>query len=350
MLKLFVRSLLFWLSLFEVLASARRWRGLSWSNTALDARLLGVLPLTLLATTRAGWPARVFGLVLAAPFALVIQVAASSLRNRGLNPLMRMRPGSYERSTITRLDIPMDEGFLPVLHVEPTAGTKKAVCVLHGSGCDKTYYAWRLADALLDAGCAILLIDLDGHGDNPRTQRFPNILDDPRTAVGWLRERYERVGIIGISLGGCITARALAEGLAVERVAILESPPKLQFGRREMWGEGLGLAHAELLDMFADSTPYALYRAWQAPPIRAQISTWDLIDKLDLLASLPRIQAPLLLLYGANDAIVKPAQAYQVQAHMPAGARFELIAHASHITLQVMPQTLRELEQWFREL
>lgn len=342
------KSFLLWLALFEALATRRRLRGLSWLGG--DTRLpLGVAAALWLAT-RGPWCQRVAGLALTAPVALLAQIALSSLRNRTLTPLQQLAPGKYERQRIERFDISLSEGHMPALHIVPAGGATGAVCVLHGSGCNKTFYAWRLVDTLTEAGCAVLLVDLDGHGENPRSQRFPQISENPRAAVQWLHERYAHVGLLGMSLGGCLAAHAVANGVEVDRLAVLEAPPKLQFGRADVWREGLALPQLELLGLFSEITALNLVHAWSSPAIRAETSTWDLIDKLDLLSSIKRVQVPLLLLYGANDAIVKPQQAQEVAAAMPIGARFRLLPRTSHLTLQLMPETMRELSAWFAPL
>ncbi|KAB8144575.1 alpha/beta fold hydrolase [Chloroflexia bacterium SDU3-3] len=342
----FVRAVVAWVVLFEWLAARRGWRGLSWSGGAGGRPLVLASGLGLLASLYGRW-GRV---ALAAPVGLAAQAALASLRSQGMTPLTRMRAGSYPAYTIERVEIALEGGVMPALHVVPLGGAQKAACVIHGSGCDKTFYAWPLMDRLLRAGCAVLLVDMDGHGENTRPQRFPGILDDPRAGVAWLRERYERVGLLGISLGGCVSARAVADGLAVDRLAVLESPPKLQFGRPDMWREASALPRLGLLYLFEEITAYNLIRAWKASPIRAEISTWDLIDQLDLLGSLGRIQVPLLLLYGADDSIVKPWQALQVKQAKPAHAQFALVAGAAHVTLQLMPEALDHVEAWFRTL
>ena len=67
-------------------------------------------------------------------------------------------------------------------------------------------------------------------------------------------------------------------------------------------------AYDSYLTWFEKPIP-ALIKAWEYPPIRAAISTWDLIEALDVCGSLAQIDTPLLLVYGASDAIVKPSQA-----------------------------------------
>jgi len=346
MFALLVRALLFWLALFELVAGWRRWWGLSWLGPRFPRRARLPLPLVTLRGKRASWTAWAAGLALTLLPALLIQIAVASLRNRRLNPLLRLRPGIYQQYTITRLDIPMHEGYLPALHVVPAGGAAAAVCVIHGSGCDKTSYAWRLVDTLIERGLALLLIDIDGHGENPRPQSFPAITEDADVAVAWLRERYERVGLLGVSLGGCIAARAVADGVVVDALAVLEAPPLLHYTQADVYREAIALVRPYLLDIFNDCTVHALIKAWEYPPIRAAISTWDLIEALDLHGSLARIDPPLLVIYGGSDAIVKPTQAAQVSAGLPGGAAFHLVPGVSHLTLILTPQVLVTIGEW----
>jgi pimeloyl-ACP methyl ester carboxylesterase len=345
MFALYSCALLFWLTLFELIAGWRRWWGLSWLGQALPRGLLlpALVALRVRRASRGRWAA---SLALALPPALLIQLAAGSLRNPRLNPLLRLRPGRYDHYTIDRLDIPMHAGHLPALHIVPHGGSAAVVCVLHGSGCDKTSYAWRLVDTLVELGLALLLIDMDGHGENPRAQSFPAITEDADVALAWLRERYTRVGLLGVSLGGCVAARAVADGVAVDALVVLEAPPLLRYTQADVYREAIALARPYLLDIFNDCTAQALIEAWEYPPIRAVISTWDLIEALDVCGSLAQIDTPLLLVYGASDAIVKPAQAAQVWAALPADAAFHLVPGASHLTMILTPQALQIVGQW----
>jgi alpha-beta hydrolase superfamily lysophospholipase len=341
------RGFLFWLSLFELIAERREWWGLSWLGPKFSRRLLLPLPAATLLGPSASWARRITILALMFLPALLLQIAASSLRNQHLNPLLRLRPGHYNAYTIDRLHIPISQGgYLPALHVVPHSSALAAVCIIHGSGCDKTSYAWRMVDTLIGRGMAVLLIDLDGHGENPRIQSFPEITEDAVAAVAWMRERYARVGLLGISLGGCVAARAVADGVAVDALVVLEAPPLLHYTKADVYREALALARPYLLDIFNDCTVQALVRAWEYPPIRAAISTWDLIAALDVPASLPKISAPLLLLYGGSDAIVKPRQAAEVWAALPVGATFHLVPGASHLTLILTPTALCAIGEW----
>jgi alpha-beta hydrolase superfamily lysophospholipase len=347
MLLLFCRALLFWLALLEMLAGRYGWWGLSWLGRRFPRRLLLALPPAFWLGARASRGRVAVSLALAVAPALAVQAIVASLRNRALNPVLRLWPGHHDDRIVEHVRIPMSEGYLPALHLAPREGAAAAVCVLHGSGDHKAAFMWWPADALLERGIAVLLIDMDGHGENPRPQRFPEIVEDVSAAVEWLRERYTRVGAMGISLGGGVAARAVADGADVDALAVLEAPPALSFTRADVRREALALVQPRALQIFRDCTVEHLVGAWSSTPIRAEISTWDLFDALDLLGSLPRIGAPLLLLYGANDAIVKRAQAEQVRRAAPAGSIFRLVPGGSHLTLIIDPAVMWEVGEWF---
>ena len=345
----FARAIVFWVGIFELLAGWRGWSGLSWRGSRRGKLLVAALPPLALAGMPGGRQRRALFLVLAAPVALLVQVLAASLRKRRLDPLARMRPGLHSDRVVTDVHIRMPEGYLPAIEIAPAAGSHMAVCLLHGSGDNKTAYTWWMVDALLERGIASLLIDLDGHGENPRPQRFPQMLEDVTVPVAWLRERYARVGVLGISLGGCIAARAVADGAPADALVLMETPPKLEFTRADMWREAQSLLRPRVLAIFRDSTAHQIARTWNTAPIRAEISTWDLIDALDLVGSLPRISAPLLAVYGGSDAIVKPGQAQQVRNALPPGATFRLVPGASHLSLFLRPDIQQLVAAWFYE-
>lgn len=202
---LLLRALLLAVIVCEFLSDIRGWRGLSWGHPAL--RPLLALAALALHPRNTPWRQRALALALAAFPALLVQATAAGLRRRSLDSRAMLKPGLYDDCTVARVDIPMPEAFMPGLYVVPRAGAQAAVAVLHGSGCDKTYFAWRLTNALLRQRMAVLLVDLDGHGENPRLQRYPQMLECAVESVRWLRARHPRVGIVGISLGGCLAAR-----------------------------------------------------------------------------------------------------------------------------------------------
>jgi pimeloyl-ACP methyl ester carboxylesterase len=349
-----VRALLFWLSAFELLAASRRLWGLTWLGPT--GRRWPLVPILLaLLRSLTSWR-QALVLVLLAPFGALLHLIAATLRNYQLNPQTLLYTGSHPHHSVEAVQIPLTNDYIPGLYLVPQQPTPAAVVVLHGSGCDKTYFSWQLSAALLKHGIAVLLIDLDGHGDNPRPQSYPAMLDNGFAPVAWLRTRHTHVGMLGISLGGAIAARAAANGNAVQALALLETPIRLQFTAQDRYREAAALLEPFVFELFRESGPffvgstvYDLIRVQQRgrARIRATIGTFDLIDQLDLQNALPHIQVPLLTIYGGRDAIVTPTQAAAVQALLPDHAQFQLVPRASHLTLILHQPTLDALAEWF---
>jgi pimeloyl-ACP methyl ester carboxylesterase len=263
-----------------------------------------------------------------------------------------LQAGEHRDRTITRIDVPGPHGLVPTLYIVPHGEASGAVCVVHGSGCDKTFYAWRLVDALIARRLAVLLVDIDGHGESPRPQAHPAILGSVSGPVAWLRERHARVGVLGMSLGGALAIAAVSGGSVVDALALWATPTRLRLDgpsyRRVVRQEAVRLATPALLHLLRDSSLYNIVRAWKTSGIRATIGTWDLFEALDVLGNLrvigaqPETQRPaLLLVYGGRDVIVGPAAAEDVRAAAAGWARFELRRWASHISL---PSELRTIE------
>lgn len=335
-----------WLGLFEGLANRAGLAGLSWGGRRLGP-LLGAAALL-------GRPGAA-ALLGALPLAVAAQLGLAGVRRRGLNPKLRLRPGAYADRRIERVEVPGAHGPVPALYVVPDGGAWGAVCVAHGSGCDKTFYAWRLVDALVERGLAALLIDLDGHGESARAQAYPAIIESVAGPARWLRERYERVALLGMSLGGAVTARAVAEGAPCEAMVLWAAPTQLRLSmeeyRRVQLREALRLARPTLLHLFRDGTPYHVARAWQTSGIRAQIGTWDLFDALDLRASLgvvgARADRPgLLLVYAGRDAVLRPGTDAEVRAAAAGWASFHAVKGASHVSLPIEPETIATTVSW----
>jgi pimeloyl-ACP methyl ester carboxylesterase len=220
---------------------------------------------------------------------------------------------------------------------------------VHGSGCNKTFYAWRLVDELLARGMAVLLFDLDGHGASPQVQHWPGTEQNVWAAVGYARARYLQVGLIGYSLGGCLAAHAVAHGLDVDALIVAEAPPRLQFDSRAVRREALALLHPSFWHVLRDSSLYHFVRAWGFTNIRCTIGTHDLIAALDLPRSLPRVAVPLLLVYGNNDAIVPLDQAQTVRECAPPHALFHEAQGASHLSLILDGGALAVIGVWLEQ-
>ena len=336
------------ITLYNALAHLGGWRGLNWSE-----RLALPLLALLWRQPAMSWRGHV---ILALP-ALILHLIFATLRRRDLDPRRQLHPGRYADRSIVRLDLPARHGPVPALHIVPRGGTQAAVLVTHGSGCDKTFYAWRLVDALIARGLAVLLIDLDGHGESSRPQAFPQMVDSVADPLAWLQQRYARVGAIGMSLGGAVLARAIADSAPIDAVALWEVPPRLRLDarayRQVQIQEAIAIIQWRMLHLFRDGAIDHVIRAWQTSGIRATIGTWDLFDVLDVPGSLRSLALrypalPTLLVYAGRDAIVPPPAAAEIAALANGWAEYHLLPFASHISLPIDLTCLKLTTDWLQ--
>jgi fermentation-respiration switch protein FrsA (DUF1100 family) len=163
-----------------------------------------------------------------------------------------------------------------------------AVALMHGVRGNRTSMMGR-ARFLSHAGYTVLLFDFQAHGESPGKHITFGYLEsrDARAAVSFLRTRVpgERIGVIGVSMGGAAALLATppleADALVLEMVyptidQAIEDRLAIKLGK-------LGSAIAPLL-------------SWQLKP-RLGISTAELrpIDKVG------SIHVPKLFIAGAND-------------------------------------------------
>ncbi len=340
-----------WLLFSEVVASALGWRGLSITGKRWP---LALLPLSMFmrwrlaptfaaATTLERAAARVVGI------AAFIGLAVWQQRTR--TPTTVLTIGERDGRRISAVEIPMDDGHLPGVLVETVhSNSTLGVLVLHGAGADKGYYSWPLLFGLARAGFAACAIDVDGHGVNPRVLDFPQVLDDVAVGVRWLRERYGTVAVVGISQGGCIAARAVADGVAVDALVLLEAPITIDVTkavrRREMRTVALPAAWA----LHRDLGTLGMICGWYGTPVRTRIGTVNLIQRLDIVNSVRRITSPLLLCYARNDAVVPLAQAHTIAAAAPSGTPLVVVPAATHLSLPIDRRTIKHITRWLHAM
>ncbi len=334
---------------WDGVAAIRRWRGL---------RLLSLQPRAAFAIATLGAVAFAVVLALSANRLLALGISLIALpltavlvvvRGRAVYPHAWNAAGEFDTHRVTDVTIPIPEQHgIPALLFEPPTPTSAAVVVLHGSGAHKTFYSWPLIDGLLDAGIAVCAIDIDGHGDNKRVLDLPSVLDDVSAPVAWLRERMAWVGVVGVSLGGCIAARAIADGAEVDALALLEAPIDAQVSKRVVRHERLTVARRATWELHQYAGTLPLIRSWRTEKTRTRIGTLDLIRRLDVAGSVARIRCPLLLVYGGSDLVVPLEQARSIAAAAPDGTPTEIIPGATHLSLPIDRRAIRRTSDWLQ--
>jgi alpha/beta superfamily hydrolase len=101
------------------------------------------------------------------------------------------------------------------------AGGPHAVVLAHGGVFDKESWAEQ-ADAMVDAGLTVLAFDFRGYGDGEPSYGLPGKPNDVLGAVEYLAaEGYERISVVGGSMGGEAAIAAATRTDRIDRLILL---------------------------------------------------------------------------------------------------------------------------------
>jgi pimeloyl-ACP methyl ester carboxylesterase len=284
----------------------------------------------------------------ASALALVCMITVGSLTGRGLDSARFLRPGDWPEGQCQAFRIPNGQQAIPALLLTPPASTRAAVCLVHGSGDNKTAFKWRLVRALLSRGLTVLTIDLAGHGENQAPQHWPDCTAEIPVALAWLRARPDvgRVGLLGISMGGALSAHA-AVVARPDALALCETPIFFHYTkslvRREVWD----VLRSPTLDLMGEFTAWQIWRTWSVEQGTREVALSDLIRRLDVLGHVAPLGGPLPLVYCQRDSIAPPDHGRRLAQAATAPTQLTIVPGASHLTLILQPQTTHILAVWF---
>ncbi|WP_431281320.1 alpha/beta fold hydrolase [Humitalea sp. 24SJ18S-53] len=238
------------------------------------------------------------------------------------------------------------------------------VCLVHSLAADSGMWAEQIP-ALLDAGYAILRIDLRGHGGSaatPGPYRMEDLAADTAFVLGRLRRGP--VHYVGLSLGG-MSGQALAldhPGL-VRSLMICDALPASLPNATAIWGPRVAAVRAAgVVAPVAQATIERwLTPEWHAAnPARWQqildtiaatdpegyVGCVEAIRNFTFVARLPSLAMPVCVVCGEKDSAVPPSEGERIAALVPNG-RFHAIAGAMHLPNVEKPEAFnRVLLDW----
>jgi len=244
--------------------------------------------------------------------------------------------------------------------LDPNPSGSPAVLLLHGLGANGASWGLQLP-ALSRAGFRPLAPDAPGFGGSPYDGRGWSIRRVAGQMAGWLEELGTGpVHLVGLSMGGVIAQQLALDYPQMIRKLVLAStfsalrPDDLSgwayFLRRAGAVLTLGMkAQAQVVarrvfpapqdqplrEMFLEVVSHADARAYR----RAMLS----LGLFDSSKRLGQIQAPALVVTGAQDSTVSPARQRRLADGIP-GARQVVIPQAGHAVSVDQPERFnREL-------
>lgn len=201
-----------------------------------------------------------------------------------------------------------------------------AVLLLHGVWEDRRRMVPR-ARVLHAEGFAVLLLDLQAHGESPgsRITFGRREAEGVAAALGFARSRApgERVGVIGVSLGGAATLVG-PEPLAADAIVLESVYPTIDAALQNRLRAGLGPAAGPVL-----APLLAPLFKWLLPPVLGVRP-----EELRPIDRIGAARAPLLIASGTQDDRTTLAEARALFDRAPEPKAFWAAEGAAHVDLE----------------
>lgn len=215
-------------------------------------------------------------------------------------------------------------------------GAGEPVVLVHGLAGSSLW--WRPIVPALASTYRVYLIDLPGFGHMARGNSF-TLADGANWLLAWMDAvQLERANLIGHSMGGHISLEtAAARPSAIIRL-VLVAPSGVPINR-PLLGYTAPLVRS-LRYSAPNFLPILAYDTLRARPWTLLRASRD-IAASDISASLDRVTAPTLLIWGAGDQLVPVSSGRLLREALP-HARLLVIDGAGHVPMYERPVELRE--------
>ena len=219
--------------------------------------------------------------------------------------------------------------------------------LVHGSAMSKLF--WQAQIEGLSAAFNVLAPDLPGHGDSPG-RGHDNMAGYGEAVMAWLEALDPpRPVPCGLSLGGAVVLYLLIHypdrfpaGILINTGARLRVLPLIFDAIRGNFEDFVGLSHLGGVAAVNQSPAMAeKIRAVMRCAPEVAIRDFTACDTFDVMARLPEIKAPVLILSGSQDTTTPPKYAAYLAQHI-AGARLVAIPDAAHLASLEQPQIVNQ--------
>jgi uncharacterized protein len=228
----------------------------------------------------------------------------------------------------------LDGLHLAGTQVRPGGPANHAVVLVHGGGVtrDEGGFFTRLAAGLAGAGVASLRFDLRGHGDSEGRQEeltLAAILNDIRVALAHIREATDakRVSLLGASFAGGLCAYYAAKRPnELDRLVLLN--PQLDYKKRTIDSRPYWVNDYLSDDMARQLSEHGFIQF--TPTLKHGRPILNEAFWFEVLALLPEITAPTLVIHGTKDTFVPVESSREAMTLFTAEHRLVEIEGSQH--------------------
>ena len=203
-----------------------------------------------------------------------------------------------------------------------------------------------VADALSDAGFAVSLPTLPGHGtriEDMVPTRWADWSAAVEQAYSELAARCDRVVVAGLSMGGTLTCWLAARhpeiaGIVCINAAVLAADDQFLEMLRAMLDAGEEISPGIGSDI---ADPDSVETAYEGSPIACALSLFEAVR--DLQADLPKISCPVLIMTSPQDHVVAPESSDHLAATVSGPVERVTLERSYHVaTLDYDRDLIRE--------
>ncbi|HYV65851.1 MAG TPA: alpha/beta fold hydrolase [Myxococcales bacterium] len=233
-----------------------------------------------------------------------------------------------------RIELPFEGAFIPGILRRPRGASRSPLALLVPGLDSSKEELYAIENDFLRRGMATLSVD--GPGQSESAPRFP-IRPDWGPVIGavldGLRGRKEldldRVGLMGISMGGIYGPRAAAVEKRLRAVIALAGPYDLS----ECWAALNPLTRGG----------YVFYTK-----SRDENEAFEKAKTLTLRGVLDKVKCPLLVIHGAKDRLFPPEQAERIAREAPK-ATLLMYPDGNHVCNNIAYKYRPAMADWMRE-
>jgi 3-oxoadipate enol-lactonase len=237
-------------------------------------------------------------------------------------------------------------------------GPPGAPVVVLSNSLGTSWEMWAPQVPALSTGFQVLRYNARGHGGSPAPAGPYEIADLGRDLLDLLdRLEIERASLCGVSIGG-MTGMWIAANAPERLDRLVLCATSASMAPPEQWRERAALVRSEGMEPVIDATVDRWFTpefVAHDPPVvastRATIGATDpeayascceAIAAMDLREEVRRIQAPTLVIAGADDPSAPPEAGGLIAERIP-GARFEVVPDARHLVSLEQPEIVTPL-------
>ena len=225
------------------------------------------------------------------------------------------------------------------------ADSDKCIILCHGFTGDR--HEWgrfdKTASELNKEGYNVLTFDFSGCGESEDTPiTVEKEVEDLRSAIEFVRSKgLEKIGVVGLSLGGLISARVADE----INVLVLWSPVT---NKKENYLEALLSRTGFSMDgdvIIKNRREGGVFRkkiviSRQMAEDRKNINQKELLSK---------IKYPVLVIHGTEDESIPLDDSKKAMQYLQEGSKLEILEGADHVFSEHIDRAIEISLSWFRK-